>query len=365
VLGILALLAVAQTSTTSADVRQLRVVLLPTYGKPIERGPSVLDQRLLAAFTRDLHREAASVFKWRRWSVPSQRFIDKALDEWGGTAKCLDARCYDAIARNLRATHWLAARVVEAPKGRCFATVVLEDLLEGERDFRAQKRIDPCTVDNALAAARDLAREAAKGPRAPILVTQSYTALSVPSIGVPSPPDLEGLHTTTVARERKELGLDRALALYKQRHLIAFSQELYDDEWGTFVARNGRLVDECTVRKAAGLEIDDDLETFCEGNNWEWAWLGVPVGAVVSIGSVQGLRQGTAPGVLGFVFGVIASTVSAALALALNVDAAEPEDGEYWSHWTELERMVAIGNRALREKLDLTAAEVEAAGMRR
>jgi hypothetical protein len=364
VLAILALLA-AQTSTTSPDARQLRVVLLPTYGKPIERGPSVLDERLLRAFTTELHNQAAAAFKWRRWAVPSLRRVSKSIDDSGGRSSCLDARCYDQVARRLGASHWLAARVVEAPKRRCFATVVLEDLLQGQRDFRAEKRVEPCTVDNLVAAARTLAKEASTGPRAPLFATHSFTDLSVPSLELPPIPEIDRLSTTTVARERKELGLDRALMLYKRRHLIAFSQELEEDEWHTFVARNGKLVDECVVRKAAGVQVDDELDTYCNGNHWEWAWLGVPVGAVVAIGSVQGLRSRSAPGVLGFTFGTLAAVVSGVLALALNVDAAEPEDGEYWSHWTELERMVEMGNEALRMKLELTPAEVEAAGMRR
>ncbi len=286
------------------------------------------------------------------------------MDDWGGQTKCLDARCYDGIAIKLQATHWLAARLVEGPKRSCFATVVLEDLLEGERDYRAQRKIAPCTIDNAVAAAQDLGRQVARGPRTPIRITESFTDLAAPSLSIPSLPDLKSLATSTTPRDRKDLTLDRALGVYKRHYLIAFSQEL-DDDWHTFVARNGKLVDECTVRKAAGLEISDALDEYCHGNNWEWAWLGVPVGAVVSLGSIRGLQHGTAPGVLGFVFGALASLVSGTLALALNVDSADPKSGEYWSHWLDLERMVETGNEELRRKLHLSAAEVEAAGMRR
>ena len=363
-IGVLALL-IAQTSTTSADVRTLRVALMPTYAKPLERGPSVLDGRALRAFTRELHDEAARAFQQRRWSVASRRSVDKAIQEWGGRTKCLDARCYDRIAPKLGASHWLAARLVEAPGKRCFATVVLEDLLAGERDFRAEEKIEPCTIDNVVAVARQLARDASAGPRAPVRVSQSLTDLGVPSIELRVLPDLETLKTSTTPRERKELGLDQALAIYKQRHLIAFNQELEENQWHVLVAQDGKLVDECTIRKAAGLPIDDDLETFCEGNHWEWAWLGVPAGGLVAAGSFRGLLRGSAPGVLGFVFGTLAAVVSGSLALALNVDASEPDEGEYWSHWTTLQRMVEAGNEELRAKLDLTPEEVEAAGMRR
>jgi hypothetical protein len=356
-----ALLLASQTSTTSVP----RVALIPTYGKPIESGASVLDARVLRAFTRELHSEAARVFQERRWSVASRSSVARAIRAWGDKTRCLDARCYDPVAKKVGATHWLAARMIEAPEQRCFATVALEDLIQGKRTFRAEQKIEPCTVDNAVAVARELARNVAKGPRAPVAVTESFTDLQAPSIELLSIPDVEAIETSTTPRAHEELGLDRALAIYKKRHLIAFSQELEEREWHVLIAQNGQLVDECTVRKAAGLEIDEALETYCEGNHWEWAWIGVPVGALVSIGSFRGLLRGTAPGVLGFVFGAIAAVVSGSLALALNVDAAELDEGEYWSDQRTLEGMVEIGNRELRKKLDLTAAEVEAAGMRR
>lgn len=368
-LGVLALILISQTSTTAADFRPLRVVLLPTYGKPVERGASVLDARLVRAFTEELHAEARRTFQWRRWSVPTEAAVDKAVAEWGGRSKCIDARCYDGLAVKLEASHWLAARLVEAPKKRCFATVVLEDLQEGSRDFRAERKIEPCNIDNAVLVARELGREVSAGPRAPVRVTHSFTDLGAPSIEVPSIPSIEALPTATSTtpqrKKERELGLDQALSIYKKRHLIAFNQEIDDGEWHTLVARDGKLVDECSIRRAAGYPVDDELETFCKGNNWEWAWLGVPVGGVVAIGSFRGLRQGSAPGVLGFVFGTIASIVSASLALALNVDAADPAQGEYLSHWRLLEQMVTDGNERLRTQLELSAAEVEAAGMRR
>jgi hypothetical protein len=358
----LALVAAAATSTAAIETS---VVLFPTYAKPLASGPSVLDRNRLTLFTQELHTFARERFLDRGWLVAPAEDVRRAIGARGGRASCLDARCYADVSRKVGATHWLAARLVEGNDQRCAASVVLESLSDGRRLARIERSLRPCTADNLLVTAREIGLEIGAGPKVPVHVTLDLTDLEVGTApDLPDIPDVEVLATATATRARGKLGLDRALAIYERRHLILFDHDTGEDVL-TLVAQNGALVGECAIRTSAKLPIDRELEKFCEGNNWEWAWLGVPVGGIVAAGSVRGLQEGTAPGVLGFVFGAIAAAVSATLALILNADAADPEDGEYWSHPIELEAMVAEANARLRSRLELSAAEVEAAGMRR
>lgn len=362
---LLSLLAQTETATSSAaGVSRLRVVMFPSYAKPARDGPSVLNGRRLHAFTSALHRSAEERFRWRRFDVTTRAEVDAGIDELGGPAQCLDARCYDALTERLGGSHWLAALLSEQDDGSCLATVVLQDHVNDTRAHRVEREIRPCTTDNLVAAGLSIGRTVADGPRAPVRVTLDLTELSPRSVDVPDVPDVELLATSTAPPKRGELTLEEALSLYKRRYVYLFDQEL-DAGHATFVARDERLIGECALRRAAGAPIDEDLETFCEGNDWEWAWLGVAVGGVVSAASFRGLRSGSAGGVLGFVFGAMTGAISGALALILNEDAADPSEGEYWSHPRELQTMVEIANARLRGTLDLTAAEVEAAGMRR
>lgn len=351
----------AETATGAAA---LRVVMFPSYAKPVTDGPSILEGRRLRAFTRALQTAARERFRWRRFRVAAESDVEAEIAKFGGPGQCLDARCYDGVTDRLGGSHWLAALVVEREAGVCLATVVLEDRRNRARAHRVEREVSPCTTDNLVAAGRGIGRAVADGPRAPVRVTLDLTDLSPPSVGIPDVPEVELLATSTAVLQRGELSLDEALSVYKRRYLYAFDQELRDGT-RTLVARDQRLIGECAIRRAAGAPIDDEIEEFCDGNNWEWAWLGVPVGAVVSFGSFRGLRSGSAPGVLGFVFGTMTGIISGALALILNEDAADPEEGEYWSHPRDLEAMVETANARLRETLRVTAAEVEAAGMRR
>jgi hypothetical protein len=129
-----------------------------------------------------------------------------------------------------------------------------------------------------------------------------------------------------------------------------------------YVVRDGKIINDCEVRRAASAPISADTLEFCEGNNWEWALAGIPVGALIGAVGAHDLDHG---GLAPFVSGVAITVLSAVIALALNKDAVDVQDGTHFSKRAEIEELVTKSNDRFREALDLTPADVEVSGMRR
>ena len=343
------------------------LVIFPPHAKPAESGPSIMNsptgKRQLRAVAQALQETAAPGFLARRWTVVPTNKIREAINDFG-QARCLDARCYNEVTHTLNGSHWIAVRLTETSDQRCQVTVVLEDVQKKERLLRAERSVRPCQTDNLVLATREIGYQISEGPKATSQAAMKFTEADPGLIDIMNVPDVEMLSTTTSAAPRKGPPLEESLAAYKKTHAYVFRQTV-DGEARIFVARDGGLVGECDLRKVAGDPIPDHVETYCKGNYWELAWLGAPIGVLISIATFQGVRTGRASNVLGFTFGGVAAAASALVALILNKDGANPARGEYYTYPAGLESMVARGNQRIRAQLNLTAAQVEAAGMRR
>lgn len=337
-----------------------RVLILPTIsGEVVSREPR-LDDAALSAFSREMGDAAADVFAWRRWSMVSPEESETREKAEASIAPCRTLECAKAQAGSAGATHALFSRLTRTRDGNCTAFLSLYDRVKDEESRTLKEIIAPCAADNLLSSALDLGRRIAEGPRAPVAVTVSLTPLDLRPLDIPDIPDVAEYATTTSTRARKGYPLDRALEIYRTQHMFVFEDET--NPRGFYVARDGRLLDECDARRAASAVLTSEIIESCEGNSWEWAWAGVPVGLLVTLLSADSLADG---GTFSFSFGLGLSVASAAIATFFNVDASPLEDGVHYSSREEIERMVAQSNATLRRSLDLTEADVRVAGMRK
>ena len=363
-LALLVLLQSAGPATTTATTvevlpNRLAAVVLPTV-RPADADAEPSDARLVA-FSDELLDAAEEMFEWRRIRVTSKAELDKALEAMELEGPCADAACSAAVARRVRATHAVRGELLGTPGGPCVARVELYDRLVNDTTRRLERKIEPCSDDNLLGAAADLGRQIADGPRAPVEVTLELTRLDVPTLDVPDIADVSPYVTSTVAKDRKAFDLDRALEVYTAKHMVVFEDDARPNTY--FIARDRRLLTECDARRAASAELPENIREFCDGNDWEWAWLGVPIGGLLSWVSLGSFQEGEFLGVLTFATGTVTALTSAALAILLNENAKDPEDAEYYSDRAAIEEIVERNNRELRRTLELTDAEVGVAGL--
>lgn len=208
----------------------------------------------------------------------------------------------------------------------------------------------------------------AAGGGEPGAVTLELTPLQVEPINLPDLPPIDGVETLTATRARHHLPLERALEIYRDKHMIVFEDDARSMEApGTtrpfYVARGKRLIHECDVRRAASAPLSPTLLEFCEGNNWEWAWSAFPLGVLFAgLGAEELATEGVT---LTFAFGTAVALSSAMIAILFNRDAVDVEDGRFASTREDIEAIVARSNAGLRKVLDLTEAEVRVAGLPR
>jgi hypothetical protein len=358
----------------TASTAPPRVLLAPTWAPPpTGPGPAVTeDQR--AGFERHFAPEAGRRLRARGFDLIAPDAADRALTRAGSGGPCRDSACLSRAARDADARYWLAVLLVAEP-GHCAARAVLysvdaQAVLRRRDDFAA-----PCTAEHLLGLAADLARQVAEGPNVPHVANLALTPRGLPELGIPDLPDVDVTLVATSTRPRT-LDYASALALYRRHHLVLFDVPERDRY---LLAQDGRLITECEAWQAAwqahhaALDqpnlaqgpLPKELEAYCRGNAWEWAWAGVPLGALVAWGSWGKLTEGQLSGVTGFLVALVTAGVSAGLALSLDEDAKAPEDGDYLGARAELEAMVRAANAALRRRLELSDQDVWLGGMRR
>ncbi len=355
--------ATSSTSTTSALRRYVgpAVALFPSYTPELVRGMLPISEARRAAFGAELGRAAEEVLDWRRWFVVPSAELAEAIADGTANGECQDDLCFAEIGVRAGATHAVVSSLVAPRPNTCRATVVLYDLLKAEIASEVDRMIEPCNDDNLLSAAADIGRTIVDGPRAPVRVTLNLTPRDIPVVDIPDVSDVPRYHVDTSSRTDRVFELERALEIYEEQHMFVFDS---DDGDTYYITRGGRLLSECDVRRVASAPRPPHIAEFCDGNDWEWAWLGVPFGGIVMLGSYGDFLDGGFVGVIGMGFGGIMTIASAAVAIALNVDKKDPRDGEYYSTRAEIEAIVKESNANLRKQLDLTEAEVLVGGMR-
>lgn len=321
-----------------------------------------IEETSLAAFSRALEETASQTFTYRRFLVVAGVEAEAAVKENVIEHPCMTSECARTVAEQIGASHVVYSRLTRKAEGACLAIVSLEVIDKRGSPIRKHRDIPHCSASALLSAAAELGQAIAEGEREPLRITLPLTSLPVPSIDVADVPfpTAHPTRTGTTTRIRHGFTLERALEVYAEKHMFVFEEPAHPDSF--FVARNGRIINECDVRRAASAPISNELRERCEGNDWEWAWAVLPVGLLISGLTAHQITDG---GALRFLFGVSLSAVSASLALILNKDAVPVESGHPASNRPELESIVARSNEDLRQVLDLTEEEVEVAGMRR
>lgn len=371
-----ALLAIAFTasatvtlsSTATPDVELIRptalkVLIAPTIGAETNARDPQLDEKVLAAFSGAFTDSAIDLFSWRNFLVVSDETAVQQISEHAKDGLCRSVTCVRNVASNTGSTHALFSSLTRLKDKSCIAFVSLYDLVKDKELLRESRDIKPCTADNVLNAAIELGKKAGDGPRAPVSVTLNVTPKELRSLDIPDIEDVEIFQTTEAAGPRKDrvFTLERALEIYKEKHMFVFEDDDHPNQ--LFIARNGRLITECEARRAASAPLPKEVREFCEGNDWEFAWLAFPVGVGITLFSLDKVDE--AGGKFAFLMGAGITAASAILAILMNVDATDADDGEHYSSKESLEAIVARSNTIMREALSLTEAEVTVAGMRK
>ena len=312
----------------------------------------------------------------RRWRVlPSSDEFDA----------CANTECYDRATARVGATRWLAAAATGSTE-RCVARVVLH-ALDTAGSVTAKRALAPCSADALLTTAVELGRRIAEGPVWQPRPTWSATDNVLADITVFDVPNVVpyGVATATAARP---VPLDDALAIYRDAHVFIIDDP--NERGRAYLVRGDRLVSECELRTLAQIPPElyrphpcDDppceqgeavvvtiapppprVARFCEDNDWEWAWLGTPIGGLGMIGAFRPLQEGKIEGIAFFSLGLITAVTAAALAIGLDSDAPDPRSGRHASSRANLEALVTEHNRGLRIALGLSVADVHGAGLR-
>lgn len=359
----IALLLVLLASQPAAEERgeeasvTPRVLILPAVTRDKLTRGEPLDSKNLRAFSDAFRETAADLFGWRRWEIVPPEEISVLTSKLGFGAICSNSACVNALVKETGATHWLSAVVIRADARDCRARTALFDVAREVTERVAEDDIAPCVAQNILAKAEDLGRRMAEGPRLAPKIALDLTPLEVPAIDIPDIADVAQYQTSTAARSASAFPLERALEVYRAQAMLFFE----DAAGQYYVARDGRLLDDCEVLKVASLPVTAVAAEHCDGNLWELAWIAMPVGALGLIPSFVTTSEGGSP---------IPMLLSGALflggplaALLLNVDAAEPSRGEHILRREELARIVADTNAALRRSLALSDADVQIAGL--
>jgi hypothetical protein len=300
------------------------------------------------------------VFAWRRWRVTAGEDAQRAVAQ-GRQGECRSEACAASLGRSIGATHVLFSRLTRLKDGTCTAVLVLQNLLQADKGALIREDVKPCSADNVLSIAIDLGHRIAEGPRAPVRATVSLTPLELRPLDIPDIADVTELSTSSVSHRPRKISLDRALEIYKAKHMFIFDDPHPDRPSAFYIALDNKLVNDCDARRHASAPLTRDMLEYCDGNSWEYAWIGFPVGVLIAGLGANDLEQG---GGFTFVFGAAVAAASAVIALVFNVDAVDVEDGTHYSNREELERIVLESNAELREVLDLTPAQVQVAGMR-
>ena len=339
----------------------------------VSRGTNPLAAAALTAVGTLLNREAADGFRHRRWHVTL-----------APNDECNRPDCYDRVASTRGANHWLVSRVARQDE-QCVVEVVLHsDPAAAKNEVRRRATATPCSADNLLRLAAQLGRAISNGPR----------WSNPPSFGRSDPSldlDIRDLprilpYTTSSVSPTRPVTLDEALTVYRANHL--FVVDAPDD--GFFIVRGNQPITECLlwqlVQVPPELYVPPPCEqrpcppprsiriyvepppspvaAYCRQNNWEWAWLGAPVGALVAAGSWSTAQEGRLEGIAFTSLGVLGAVTAVVLALTLDRDPPDPRTGKHASGRATIEALISRHNRDLRTALGLSVADVHLARLR-
>lgn len=347
-------LLISSTATTAPDLSLVR------FEPVVYRARGSLQDKAVRAFMRTFDAATSEGFGLRNWRLVPAKARKVGVDAFGES--CQDAGCYEVVAKGLSASHWLSVRLMEVRGAGCGAVATLFDAVQNKQIKRAEDIVSNCSEAALRELGQDVGEAISFGPKAPISPNLGLTPTPVPNVDIPDIPNVLPYGTRTASRSKSQMDLGRSLRAYQKKHLLVFEDK--EDPSRFYVSQGSRLLNECELRILANTLISPRQWEHCRGNSWEWAWLGVPAGAVIALGSTRAMLDRETAGVFGFSFGALAAVVTASLALLLNRDAAPASSGEHVSPKWVLESLVQRTNEKLRRELELSNAEVYLSGMR-
>lgn len=287
-----------------------------------------------------------------RMSQLGFRTLAPAMAEMASVEPCEDRSCFEQLVRTLRATHWTRLSVLPSESG-CVVTGQLFGLASSEPVRRFQTALERCELDGLLVAVGAAADALAQLPSVRPRTDTALSAAPVRDLEIPNIEDiaLRSVRSSTTARR---FPLERALAIYGEQHI----QAARDDSGKLRFIQNQQLLSECELRATAGAELTGAQREFCSGNAWLWALLGAPAGAALAAISIQEVDNAPVSAFAGVSVGLLGGLTAAVLGLTKHQSAHDSESGEYLSTESELLRVAAAGNAALREELGLSLDEV-------
>lgn len=241
----------------------------------------------------------------------------------------------------------------DADTGRaCTLTVSLRRRRDNTEVGRGSGRAEPCDLDGARLLIESATARAAVGPRRPAATTAPLALTTLEDLDIPDLPDVPYYDVPTSTSTQPPL--DEALRRYAQGRIVVFE----DGDTLRF-ARNDVLLGECGLRQALGAPVPDRVHSFCHGNLWVWAYVGVPVGGALAAVSYPELEQGNLAGFVGFAMGLVGAVTSAALATAFMEFGTDPRDGRYATDTAVLIDLAEDGNTRLRRELGLSRTDLD------
>ncbi len=347
-------LLISSTATTAPDLALVR------FEPVVYRARGALKDGAVRAFMRAFDAATSEGFGLRNWRLIPAKARDVGVGAFGEA--CQDAGCYDVVTRGLSASHWLSVRLMEVRGAGCGAVATLFDLPQNKQSKREEDIVSNCSEAALEELGRDLGALIAFGPKAPLPANLGLTPTPVPNVDIPDISDVLPYGTRTASRSKSQADLGRSLRAYQKKHLLVFDDK--EDPSRFYVAQGSRLLNECELRILANTLISPKQWEHCRGNSWEWAWLGVPAGAVIALGSARAMLDRETAAVFGFSFGTLTAVVTAGLALLLNRNAYPASSGQHVSPKWVLKSLAQRTNEKLRRELDLSNAEVYLSGMR-
>lgn len=344
----------SSTATVSIGFGPVPKLLLTPTWTPKDQNARQLSA--VNAFSEELAEVARAEFGRRRWQVVEP-------NRTPGKADCATAECYSRLALSAGASHWLASKFVMTSESRCAARVIIYDMRAEKILRRRDVRINPCTADRLLQAAHQLGVDTSEGARAAPPITVDLTPRSIIDLDIPDIPDFSRTQTETSTTDKRRVSLPLALENYRRKHMVLiFVEGTYDQ---VIIVRDGKAISECDALRAASQEVSAAQREWCDGNYWEWAWLGVGGGALVSYASARSMTEGEFGGVFFYSLGIATVIASGITAIVKNENAKDPHEGRHQMRTEQIMELVARSNAALRKEYGLSESEVEVAGYRR
>lgn len=340
--------------SASAEPRP-RVLILPAT-TAAEAGVEALDQGWLGIFSDAFYAAASLEAERSGWEVVGPEALAQVMKKLGSGGRCPTSSCVTQALKLTQATHWISESIVRVSPKRCRTLITRYDFVRQRIEDRVGEDIVPCNSAWLERVGSALGLRAGHGDRARAEEALGLTGRQLPDLDAhPLPelpaPDAETSSATLSAIERRS-----ALEKYRSEAIFLAATE----DHRLFVLRGGASIDDCRLLELDGRPVSPELRLSCQGNWWELAWIGVPVGGLFLVPTTSNLIEGGSP--MPFVLAALVTIISPIVALSLNEDAIPVDSGRHALPYGEILAIADEHNAALLRRLGLVAADVKSLG---